>query len=399
MSMSIEAVISARAPRHQIDLTLDRIKLAADTLHLSRFDCPVIIVAGTNGKGSTIACLEAIYHAAGYRVGATTSPHLHAFNERIRVEGLPVAEAVLLDLINKMDGLLDEQLDGLSLSFFERATLLALMAFKHAECEVVLLEVGLGGRLDAVNVVEPDVCIVTSIGLDHQAYLGDTLEAIAREKAGIFRPHMPAVCAKADVIDVLQSEAEKVGALWELVDERDFNLSTVKVKPSNAACAWRAANLLQHRLPVNEAVIKGAIECACAPGRYEIISAVPCVLVDVAHNPASATYLAKRLRDDKKYPVTVAIVGMLADKDRLGTLSPLLDLVDHWVVTDLDTDRAANPLDIVASLQTLGVESCYTASRMDEALEKAYALLSSDDRILVFGSFYTVAAVIEEIRS
>lgn len=446
------AYLESLHPRGQagIELGLERVERMRDALGQVPF-CPVIIVGGTNGKGSTCAYLEAIYGAAGYRTGCYSSPHLLEYNERVRIGGVPASDTALIDAFARVEAA-RQAADALPLTYFEFGTLAAWEAFAAAAVDVLILEVGLGGRLDAVNAYTPDCAIVTGVALDHTDWLGPTREAIGREKAGIFRPATPAICADPQPPQSLLTHAQDIGAQLLLIG-RDFghyggqfggaSEGSSAAEPAapdsrtqwtywlrqqadatddailrrgglappalrgarqldNAAAALTAVELLRERLPVSmQAVRRGLIEVAL-PGRFQIIPGRPALILDVAHNPQAAEGLARSLGSMGFFRHTLAVVGMLADKDIAATLAPLAGKVDHWLLADLDGPRAAPAAALAAvvngsSAGKLGGEvECFDSPAA--AYARARKLAGEDDRIVAFGSFLTVAAVMRELQ-
>jgi dihydrofolate synthase/folylpolyglutamate synthase len=378
-----------------MDFSLERIDAVATALQLKKFSCPVITVAGTNGKGSTTKTLESIYTQAGFKTALYTSPHLMHFNERIRIHNHEVR-------------------DTIPLSFFEFITLAALYLFSQAQCDVLILEIGLGGRLDAVNIVESDVAVVTSIALDHMDILGNTRELIAAEKAGIARHHKPLVCGDEDPPACIAAiVADKNGVLHQINRDFSYTLSNgffhcmgehfsyrhlplPHLKPQNTAIAVYVTVLLQKKLPVSQAAIARGITSTVWPGRFEIVtSPVPCIL-DVAHNPSSAAWLAAQSQALPPVKNTAGIVGMLKDKAMLETVTELLPSIQTWYVCSLLSecaDRGDNGLAITQFLKTAGVQYDTFASVSDALYSVMQAHCQGQcDRALIFGSFYTVAA-------
>lgn len=395
----------------RIDLGLDRISIVADHLSVTHFSCPVITVGGTNGKGSCVKTLESIYVAAGYRVALYTSPHLLQFNERIRINNKNIDDSALLRAFE----IVENARKDVVLSFFEFITLGALWLFKHAQCDVVILEVGLGGRLDAVNSVDSDVAVVTSIALDHQDWLGDTRDAIAYEKACIARAGKPFICGDENPPQVLLDTAREKNAVlqqihvdfkYRLTDSLfscwgdDFQYSQLplpQLKPQNIATAIAAIHQLQNQLPVSDDAISAGISHTSWPGRFEIIEApIPCVL-DVAHNPHAAGWLREQYQQLPPVKKTIGVVGMLKDKALIETVSALLPCIDTWYVCSLLEDakeRGSDGVVIAEYLQTHGVKHCYTFASVAEAMPILWQAHCQQecDRALIFGSFYTVAA-------
>ena len=402
-----------------IELGLERVARVKAELR-QRQACPVIIVGGTNGKGSTCAYLEAIYRAAGYRVGCYTSPHLLAYNERVRVDGAPAGDAELCAAFTRVEAARQAAGD-VALTYFEFGTLAAWEVFAGAQAQVVILEVGLGGRLDAVNVYDPDAAVVTGIALDHTDWLGPDREATGFEKAGIFRGGRPAVCADADPPRSLLAHAQAIGADLRLIG-RDFGYARadngwsyrdghgvcheslpIPVLPGahqfgNASAALTAIDTLRDRLPVPLSAICGGLRDVRLTGRFQRVCERPAVVLDVAHNPQAVACLAESLASMGAFRQTFAVVGMLADKDIAGALQALAGRVDVWLLAGLDVPRGA-PAETLAA----AVENGQLGGRLErfsspaEAFRHAMGLAEENDRIAVFGSFHTVAAVLREI--
>lgn len=408
-----------------IDMGLDRVRQVKDRLDIY-FDCPVIIVGGTNGKGSTCAMLESILLQAGYRVGLYTSPHLLDFNERARINGEPASDAALIEQFAAVESKRGE----VSLTYFEFTTLAILKLFAQAKLDAVILEVGLGGRLDAVNVIDADVAIVTSVDIDHTEYLGETREEIGFEKAGIFRSGKAAICGDPVPPKSLIEHAQAIGAdLW--LFGRDFNYSGDKQQwnfggrgqrrnslgyPSlrganqllNASAALAALEVLRHRLPVGAQEVRNGLVLVELPGRFQVLPGRPSVILDVAHNPHAAATLAQNLNNMGFHPYTYAVFGAMQDKDIAGVVAHLKDIVDHWCLTDLPLPRAASAEQLKQKLLDAGIAPRATAGAERtietfksprDAFANARSRAGENDRIAVFGSFLTVAGVMEAIRS
>ncbi len=403
-----------------IELGLDRVRAAAQRLDL-KLPFVKITVGGTNGKGSTCAMLEAILLAAGYRVGMYTSPHLIDFNERIRVNGELASDAQIIEQFNFIESVRGD----VSLSYFEYTTLAALRLFEQSGVDVVVLEVGLGGRLDAVNIVDADCAIITSIDIDHTEWLGDTREKIALEKAHIFRPGAPAICADPVPPQSLIDHAHEIGAdLW-LVG-KDFNHSGDRQQwayggrtqrrsglayPSlrganqllNAAAALAALEALRGQLVVPAQAVRIGLSHANLPGRLQILPGTPTIVLDVAHNPHAAAALAQNLDGMAFYPYTHAVVGMMNDKDIAAVVEKLVSRVDHWYCAGLEGPRGASGdhlADIVRSVLPPAGKEPITVSSFDnpvQAFAEARKRASDNDRILVFGSFSTVGPILKEL--
>ena len=399
-----------------IDMGLERVRLVADRLGL-RFDCPVITVAGTNGKGSTCAMLEAILMQAGYRTGVYTSPHLVHFEERCRISGESASAESLAEAFAAVDAARDE----VSLTYFEFSTLAILWLMARTALDAVVLEVGLGGRLDAVNMVDADCAVITSIDLDHMAILGHDREAIGREKAGIMRAGRPVVVSDPVPPQSVVDHAQALGAdLWLL--GRDFNFAGDKLQWSwagrgrrysgmaypalrganqlvNAAGALAALETLRARIPVTAQAVRNGLAMVQLPGRFQIVPGEPVLVLDVAHNPHSVAALAENLDAMGFYPTTHAVFGAMADKDLSSMLQRLNPLVDRWYFTDLPLPRAAS----AAVLQQAWLahntrKDVRTSLHADPRAALLSAIHAADptDRIIVFGSFHTVGGVLQD---
>jgi len=403
-----------------IDLGLERVAAVRDALGL-RFNVPVFTVAGTNGKGSTCAMLEAILMQAGFRVGVYSSPHLVHFEERLRVLGEPVPADQLLPHFERVEA----ARQGGGLTYFEFTTLALLDHLAGLSLDAVILEVGLGGRLDAVNVIDPDCAIVTSIDLDHQAFLGNDRETIGREKAGIFRTGRPAIVSDPVPPQSVIDHAREIGAeLWCF--GRDFNYQGDRQQWSwagpnrrlnalgypalrganqlvNASGVLAALEAMRSQLPVPVQAVRNGLAMVNLPGRFQIVPGQPALVLDVAHNPHAAAALAANLDQMGFFPRTHAVVGAMADKDLDGLLTPLLPLVESWYACDLPTPRAATAVALKSAIEAAkGQLSAAVKAPVqcfaDPSAALAAALAAADpaDRILVFGSFYTVGGILEQ---
>lgn len=403
-----------------IELGLERVARVKEALGQKQ-TCPLIIVGGTNGKGSTCAYLEAVYTFAGYRVGCYTSPHLLEYNERVRLDGVPVDDAALCAAFARVESARQAG-GGVALTYFEFGTLAAWEVFAAHQVDVLILEVGLGGRLDAVNAYDADCAIVTGIALDHTDWLGQTREAIGYEKAGIYRAGKPAICADADAPQSLIDHATAIGADLQLLG-RDFGYFGDKTQwtfwgrdklrrgglanPAlrgayqlrNASAVLAAIELLKERLSVSmQAVRRGLLEVD-VPGRFQVLPGRPAIVLDVAHNPQAVAGLVDNLGDMGFFKKTIAVVGMLGDKDIAGALAPLAGRVDIWLLAGLDVPRGADAgvlAGVVADGKLGGSVECFASPA--QAFEQAVKLAGEDDRILAFGSFYTVAAVMRWVQ-
>lgn len=385
-----------------IDMGLERVSRVAAALDVLKPAPFVFTVAGTNGKGTTCRTLESILLAAGYRVGVYSSPHLVRYTERVRVQGGELSELEHTCSFAAIEAARGET----SLTYFEYGTLSALWLFKQAALDVVILEVGLGGRLDATNMVDADVAVVTSIALDHTDWLGPDRESIGREKAGIFRSGKPAVVGEPDMPHTIAEVASEKGAnllrrgvdwryavadnSWTFQDAAGElgALPLPQVPQPNAATALAA--LRASGLTVSEQAIRDGIAGAILPGRFQIVSESPRLILDVAHNPHAAAYLAERLATLPSRGRVLAVVGMLHDKDIGGTLACLERCVDSWYCAPLEGPRGATAEQLLAHLK----EGAAFADVV-QAWHAAMTDAKPEDTVLVCGSFHTVAHVME----
>lgn len=403
-----------------IELGLERVNRVKDELRQVQH-CPLIIVGGTNGKGSTCAYVESIYNHAGYRVGCYTSPHLLAYNERVRVDGRSIDDAALCVAFSKVEAA-RQSAGNVALTYFEFGTLAAWEVFATSRVDVIILEVGLGGRLDAVNAYDADCAVVTGIALDHTDWLGLTRESIGYEKAGIYRGGRPAICADPEPPQSLIDHATAIGARLQCVG-RDFDAAfdidqeewtfrrgdgsilsglpkpglTGACQLRNAAAALAAIESITTRLPVPGSAIRDSLVDVVLPGRFQIFQRQPTIVADVAHNPQAVAGLAENLDAMGHFESTIAVVGMLADKDIAGALAVLRGKVDVWLLAGLDVPRgaAAETLATIHADGKLGGRAeCFASPAA--AMARAAKLAGENDRIVIFGSFYTVAAFLRE---
>ena len=413
----------------EIDLGLERVKSVLEQLNVSaNFCCPVITVAGTNGKGSTVAFIESILNQAGISVGCYTSPHLFEYNERIRINQQAVTDQVLCEAFE----VIDQARGEIPLTYFEFGTLASLVVFEKLGVEVAVLEVGLGGRLDAVNVIDADVAVITGIDIDHVDWLGDNVESIAREKAGIMRSGKPAVIGflnpPRSLLDYAQQQAvplQRLGEdyLYQRLGNRECNgqgnggwqikgaslpLDDLPLPAlhggfqlQNAAAAILALSLLEktrgsEQKYLTRQSIENGLQQVKLAGRYQAISTDPEVIVDVAHNEQAARMLKELLNDNPVSGKTIAVIAMLADKAVAEVLEIVSPEVDLWITAGLSVTRgmaAKNMAQAVRGLYAdVKLSACETVSEAcAEAKNIARAQLTDDNRIIVFGSFYTVA--------
>ncbi|WP_322993817.1 bifunctional tetrahydrofolate synthase/dihydrofolate synthase [Limnohabitans sp.] len=399
-----------------IDMGLDRVKTVADRMDL-RFECPVITVAGTNGKGSTCAMLEAVLLQAGYRTGVYTSPHLVHFEERCRLHGESASAEVFAEAFAAVEAVRGD----VSLTYFEFSTLAILHMMAQANLDVAILEVGLGGRLDAVNIIDADCSVITSIDIDHTAILGKDRESIGFEKAGIMRARRPVIVSDPVPPQSVLDHAAALGAdVW--LFGRDFNFSGDKQQwawagrdrrysgmayPAlrganqliNASGVLAALDALRQRIPVTAQAVRNGLAMVELPGRFQIVPGQPVLVLDVAHNPHSVAALAANLDAMGFYPNTHAVLGVMADKDLLPMLQKVNPMVDKWYFTDLPLPRAAKAADLQQAWQAQNTRTDTASStHLDPLLALQAAIDAADpaDRIVVFGSFYTVGGVLKD---
>jgi dihydrofolate synthase/folylpolyglutamate synthase len=404
--------ISTRHPA-EIDLGLERVRVVHERMtgHDTSSGVPIrITVGGTNGKGSTCAFLERILACAGYRVGCYTSPHLLRYNERVRIGLKEAGDAQLCEAFR----VVEHARGDTPLTYFEFGTLAALWLFQRAALDVVVLEVGMGGRLDAVNIVDADCAIVVSVDLDHQAYLGNTREAIGYEKAGIFRNNRPAIFSETNPPQSLLEHAKNIGADLMILG-RDFGYTRLAhqwrfngrsgkhsalpfpalrgpYQLKNASAAIAALDVLRDRLPVSQSDMKRGLLEVDLRGRFQVLPGQPTVILDVAHNPHAAQVLEDALGSMGFYENTLAVFGMLKDKNIDGVIEAVYGRIDRWFVASLPGERGASFELLHGKLQALGLgDRVRQFSDVGSAFLAAREAAGASDRILVFGSFYTVA--------
>lgn len=414
------ALLESRHAETVINMGLERVLAVKQRLQLA-FTCPVIMVAGTNGKGSTCAMLESVLLRAGYKVGLYIKPHFLDFNERARVNGELATDEALVEAFNAVEAARGDT----TLTYFEFTTLAIMRLLAGAGMDVVILEVGLGGRLDAVNIVDADVSIVTSVDIDHTDYLGDTREAIGFEKAGIFRAGKVAICSDPVPPQTLIDHAEAIGAdLWLM--GRDFNYSGDKQQwnyggrsqrrnslayPSlrganqilNACAALAALEALRIELPVGAQEVRTGLVTVELPGRFQVLPGRPTVILDVAHNPHAASALNQNLGNMGFHPYTFAVFGSMQDKDIDGVIAAMSEHVDHWCLATLPSPRSATASELAAKVQLVQEDKAERTINIFDDPAAAYANAVSrageNDRIVVFGSFLTVAGVMAARKS
>jgi dihydrofolate synthase/folylpolyglutamate synthase len=398
----------------QIDMSLDRVVGVLARLGISDPPYRVITVAGTNGKGSCVALLEAIYRAEGYGVGAFSSPHLLAFNERIRFDGRDLADEAIIEAFE----LMDRARGDLTLSYFEASAVAAMLHFARVHADVAVLEVGMGGRLDAVNAVDADAALVVSVDLDHMDYLGPDRDTIGREKAGIVREGQPVIVADRDPPRGLLDEIARRGGEARLVGV-DFSAEALgeqfvyretdappryfprpafggRIQLDNAAAVVAVVDALQDKLPVTDESLGQGLESARLRGRFErvLVDGVEWIF-DVAHNPAAAALFREALAELDPVPRTIAVFGAMVDKDIAAVVGLFLPVVDAWFVGGLDSDRGADAEELASLLRRKGARDVHVHDDVESAARAARG--TPADRVLAFGSFYTVGPAMQAL--
>lgn len=388
-----------------IALGLERVAAVFARLDIA-ISCPVLTVGGTNGKGSTCAMLESILRAGGYRTGLYSSPHLLRYNERVRIAGREADDAALCEAFDAV-----ERVRGaVPLTYFEFGTLAAFFLFSKANLDAAILEVGLGGRLDAVNVIDADCAVLTSIGIDHVEYLGDTRESIGREKAGIFRPGRPAVVADPEPPAPVVNTGAKLlllgrdfgylsqGTQWSYWGPagRRSGLAHPALRGAiqlrNASAALAALDALRERLPVAMQDVRRGLAEVSVPGRFQVLPGRPQVVLDVAHNPQAAAVLAANLGESGYAPETIAVFGMLRDKDIAGVVRAVAPRITRWHLASLPGERGAGADQLLAAIRQENIETpAFKHDSVAAALAAARSEAGEGDKIVVFGSFLTVA--------
>ena len=393
-----------------IDLGLDRVRSVAQSLNLQHLPGKVVLIGGTNGKGTTSRFVERYLLDKGLRVGLFNSPHIHHYRETVRINGKVQPDTAHVAAFEHIEAGRGET----SLSYFEYSALAAFKLFADANLDVTLIEVGLGGREDATNVVEPDISVLTTIALDHQAFLGDDRESIGWHKAGIFRTGKPAVVGEPDLPESVKAWAEQIQTelyqngkdfdfqvaddswYWQQDDLQLAGLPLSDVPLQNLATGL--ALLYSLEIPLTSAAVGHAIDNLVVEGRFQTISDKPTVVVDVAHNPQAAEHLARQLEKYRQQGIDEihAVVGMFKDKDITDTLRQVVSQIDHWYLTDLPEPRGAKAAVLGDSLQTLGVASFSCYDDVNVALKAARLAARPQAMVIVFGSFATVAPVLAD---
>ena len=407
----------------EIELGLDRCRTVAQRLNLLPAPCFIITVAGTNGKGSSTVFLDTILSIAGYRVGRYTSPHLLRYNERICIAGQEVTDEQLCHAFD----VIETVRENINLTFFEFSTLAAMLIFQANQVDLAVLEVGLGGRLDAVNIFDPDVALVTAIDIDHVDWLGPDRESIGLEKAGIFRPYRPAVCSDTHPPQSLINYAQQLPTVlyylghhftYQQVDNSNWSWQYHPLAPGQVdnGCGYSQLPLprLAGEFQLHNAagvlmvleLIKGAFFCPLAaiqqglvqahlPGRFQILAGKIMRILDVAHNPLGAQILNKLLHQQLCRGQTYAVFGMLKDKDIAGVCQIMHQIIDHWYIAPLNTSRSATTQQLIDCLTALNIKPVQPYPSITVAYHQAFLTAQPGDRIVVFGSFYSVAEVLQ----
>ena len=405
----------------EIELGLERIQQVASVMGLSsNWPIPVITVAGTNGKGSSVAMLESIYQNAGYRVGSYTSPHLLHYNERIKINRQPVADDLICRAFEKTDQARRAGEEEISLTYFEFGTLAALSILNDAKLDVVILEVGLGGRLDAVNIVDAMVAVITPVAIDHQSWLGNTREDIAKEKAGIIKPGAFVVCSDPAPAQAVIDKAAELGTLFSVLNKdykpdikstvwrfqssgkniNDLPLPSLqgRYQIDNASAAIRVSELLASVLPVSDAALRSAMTDIQLSARFQTIATRPDIIIDVAHNAHATKALAANLKQQSCSGRTLAVLAMLEDKSICEALDQVDSNIDYYYIAGLQGSRALS-----SEQMKLRIQDCVSSDKLclnndvEAALHKAMKEAAENDRIIVFGSFLTVSAAMQTL--
>ena len=392
-----------------IDFKVERIKSVYNKLSIKQVAKKIIIVAGTNGKGSTVAILESLLHESKFKVGSFTSPHILKYNERIKISKKNIDDEALVDAFE----VIDTARGDTTLTYFEFATLAAFYIFSRRSLDFAILEVGLGGRLDATNIIDSDLSIITSIGIDHTEFLGSSIESIANEKAGVMRSSCYSIFAGANPPATLLSNAQSNNVLfifghkhfshkiynthWEWRGMNDTKLKlpllplTGDFQYNHASAALQAIEILDKDILKNESFLSNGLKNVFLMGRYQKCNKYPEVIIDVAHNEDSAIKLFDNLnKEDKKK--TYAVIGLLNDKDAYTLIKPLVPIIEKWFIGTVDSERGMNSSEIKEQVMSLVEDqkiNCF--ENMNNAFEAAYKEMYLNDRLIIYGSFYTVS--------
>jgi len=399
-----------------IKMGLDRVGRVKNSLNIEP-NFPIITVGGTNGKGSVCAFLEAIYTKAGYSVGCYTSPHLFKFNERIKINLEQVNDETILKSLN----LVNTKKKSTELTYFEITTLAAMNIFIEKKIDIAILEVGLGGRLDAVNIFDSDLSIITSIGMDHQEFLGGTIKEIAHEKSGICRPNKHAILNFENIPKSMINELNKLNASLSILNHdysykstsENYNFKSVNIlmndlplpnlkgknQLTNLAGCLRAVNLLQNKLPVTLGAIKEGIKDASIDGRLQILSNEPYIVADVAHNSDAALNLYNFISTSKRAGKVYAVFSILENKDIKKVLMPFINIVDEWFVSEINDSKAQKIDVIIATLKKYNKKVVINKfNNLNQAYKNAYKKCNLNDNIIIYGSFFTVSESMHGIK-
>ncbi len=392
----------------EIELGLARISMVAERLNLLHPTPKVITLAGTNGKGTTTALLETVLHRHGFKVGAYTSPHLLKFNERIRINTQEIEDEKLVTAFEHVE----QARNNIKLTFFEFTTLAALYCFQNIKLDYILLEVGLGGRLDAVNCIDSDYAVITTIDLDHCDWLGPTREHIAAEKAGIFRENKPVICGESNPPATLINHAKQLNTKAYYVGkqfhytpaENDWkfytdthsieDLPVPNMPIANAATAIQTLSTVLGFENIKQTILRDTLNTLSVPGRMMRLQTHCPILLDVAHNPQACHYLNTQLAHTKPAGKILAVWSMLSDKALTESITPLMDKIEAWYVAPLNAPRAANINVLTDALSTQQANNIYPFESLPMAFEHAKSHATPDDLIVVFGSFYTLAEIL-----
>lgn len=400
----------ARIHSTEIELGLDRVKAVARRMDVLAFVEPIIIVGGTNGKGSTVAGLDAIYRASGYKVGIFTSPIVFRHNEQVRIQGQETSDEEFC----RAFAAVDEARQDISLTPFEFHTLAALWIFKQHSLDLIILEVGLGGRLDAVNILDADAAVITSIGIDHVEWLGNTREAIGFEKAGIMRARQPVICGDphppASVIKLAtelkatlycqdedfyyQRQGDSWSWTWDKLHYEHLPMNALALQ--NMSSVLMTITAMQNKLPVSLDAITAGLKNVTLFGRIQIISGPITEIYDVSHNPDSVALLTQRLKEMALTGNIHAVFSMLADKDSLKSINIIKHLISNWYIAPLETKRSMSLEKLTQVFTQLNIKNVKDFSSIQTAYRAALSDAKMGDTVLIFGSFHTVADVWKE---
>ncbi len=387
---------------------LEHLKIIANRLDIWPISTPVITVTGTNGKGSCVALLNDILQNAGYKIGKYTSPHLLRYHERIICNNQTVTDQQLCEAFS----LIEKNKDEITLNYFEWTTLAALIIFKQQQLDAWILEVGVGGRLDPVNIIDADLAIISTIAIDHVNWLGNTREQIGQEKAAIMRAQKPAICGDDVTPFTVKKYAQQIGARlfcqtehftyqindqnwsWRSNTSTRNNLPLPHIEIQNAATVLAAVEQLAPYFQINEQAIHTALQNTYLPGRYQKIVNKANQIFDVAHNPAAAQLLANKLKKENGSGRIIAVVAMLNDKDHAGTISPLVPLITEWYAANLNTPRGTEAKDLARVIAEKSTRNVFCFHDVLSAYEAALKSANPNDTVVVFGSFYIVAEVL-----